>query len=331
MTACRNVGSDRSKGRSSYGSFSEETSEMFSLRSRITRSPYWQERNLYTRINRLRLRNFPQCERLSVSHGGFRSGLCGNRGRLLHNRLLRCRSFLDRRTLLSRLCWCFHRRFLRSGFLPGRCRFLGCWFRLRSFGGSGLLQIRNEVCLCCRRKFPFRTCGWCGCLGWLGFSPDLGPSKLLGFLHPSSSGSGEFPAFALGEFRLGCGWLGGTTGKHGSEFCNLCVDTQLLLFKADDGGVDYFIREFGRHVRCSFWILSVLLTLLVPYYTCPVIDPRADHLSCVSAVTVGGVEFGVELSSRDERSGRERPDLEDRQQFRRGQVSRAARGWETGT
>src|ERR1017187_2194031 len=105
MTACRNVGSDRSKGRSSYGSFSEETSEIFSLRSRITRSPYWQERNLYTRINRLRLRHFPKCERLSVSHGGFRCGLCGNRGRLLHNRLLRLRHrFLRCRCLLRRLC-----------------------------------------------------------------------------------------------------------------------------------------------------------------------------------------------------------------------------------
>jgi hypothetical protein len=53
-----------------------------------------------------------------------------------------------------------------------------------------------------------------------------------------------------------------------------------------------------------FLILSILLSLLVPYYTYPVIDPRADHLSCVSAVTVGGIDFGVELSSRDERSGK---------------------------
>ena len=62
--------------------------------------------------------------------------------------------------------------------------------------------------------------------------------------------------------------------------------------------------RFVGIVRCSFWILSVLLTLLVPYYTCLVIDPRADHLSCVSTVTVGGIDFGVELSSRDERSGK---------------------------
>src|ERR1019366_6467987 len=66
-----------------------------------------------------------------------------------------------------------------------------------------------------------------------------------------------------------------------------------------------------------FLILSILLSLLVPYYTCPVIDSRADHLSCVSAVTVGSVDFGVELSSRDEGSGKWRPDLEERQQFGR--------------
>jgi hypothetical protein len=56
---------------------------------------------------------------------------------------------------------------------------------------------------------------------------------------------------------------------------------------------------FGMCDVMFFLILSILLSLLVPYYTCPVIDSRADHLSCVSAVTVGGIDFGVELSSRD--------------------------------
>jgi hypothetical protein len=48
-----------------------------------------------------------------------------------------------------------------------------------------------------------------------------------------------------------------------------------------------------------FLIVSILLSLLVPYYTCPVIDPRAAHVSGVSAVTAGGIDFGGELSSRD--------------------------------
>jgi preprotein translocase subunit SecG len=43
-----------------------------------------------------------------------------------------------------------------------------------------------------------------------------------------------------------------------------------LLFKADDGGVDYFVREFWWHCAMFFLILSILLSLLLPYYTCPV-------------------------------------------------------------
>ena len=78
------------------------------------------------------------------------------------------------------------------------------------------------------------------------------------------------------------------------------VDVEFLLFKTADGGVDDFRREFCWHCAMFFLILSILLSLLDPYYTCPAIDPRgADHPSCESVVTAGGIDFGVELSSRD--------------------------------
>src|ERR1039458_3396041 len=81
---------------------------------------------------------------------------------------------------------------------------------------------------------------------------------------------------------------GSATGQHGPEVGNLCVDVELLLFKTDDGGVDDLGSELFWHVRCSFLdsLGPALLILLVLYYTCPVIDPRADHLNCVSAMTV---------------------------------------------
>jgi hypothetical protein len=44
--------------------------------------------------------------------------------------------------------------------------------------------------------------------------------------------------------RSGC--LAAATGEHGPEFSNLRVDTELLLFKTSDGGVDDFGSEFVR-------------------------------------------------------------------------------------
>jgi hypothetical protein len=67
----------------------------------------------------------------------------------------------------------------------------------------------------------------------------------LGFLHPPSSGSGEFPALAWSGIRRS-GWFGVATGQHGSEFGNFSVDLELLLFKTKYGGLDDFGSQFVR-------------------------------------------------------------------------------------
>ena len=43
---------------------------------------------------------------------------------------------------------------------------------------------------------------------------------------------------------------------------------KFLLLKADNGGVDDLVREFCWHCAMFFLILFILLSLLVPYYTC---------------------------------------------------------------
>ena len=72
--------------------------------------------------------------------------------------------------------------------------------------------------------------------------PDLRPPFLLGFLHPSSGGSGKLLAFACGRVRRG-GGLSGATGQHGAKFGNLRVDMPLLLLESKDRCGDDFRGE----------------------------------------------------------------------------------------
>src|ERR1039458_9904148 len=143
----------------------------------------------------------------SLLSGGFRSGLGGSRGRLLRRHLLRPRRrFLDRRSLLRRL---FGGRPFGSGFLVYRPF---CFRSIRTLccpGRSCFRQIRHQCGLPCFAQFSLRfRRGWC----WRRrLSPDLRPPTLLGFLHPFSSGSGEFAAFAGGHFRRGGGFGGATS------------------------------------------------------------------------------------------------------------------------
>src|ERR1017187_5437109 len=180
--------------------------------------------------------------------GGFRSGLCGSRGRLLWFwRSFLHRRFLNWRSLFRRLCRCrLHRRLLRSGFRDDD------WFCLRFMKRSpSLFRGLGDGFPSSSTHLALRFCR--GCFGrQFGFALRCGPPFALCITDALPGGCTHLPAFALGGFQLGCGWLGGTTGKHGSEFCDLGVDMEFLLFKADDGGVDYFGSEFGRHVRCSF-------------------------------------------------------------------------------
>src|ERR1017187_7076889 len=192
------------------------------IHAAFERESWWCWRSLFRQWFVLRLRRC--CRRL-----------CSSRGRLL-----RRRSLGD---------YLFHGSFLRSGFLPGRCRFLGGCSRLCAFGGSGLLEIRHELRLCRRREFAFRL-GWLRCGGFRLF-PNLGPSPLLSFLHTLSGGSGEFLALTCGNFQCG-GVSSGANRQHRPEFGNLSVDLGLLRLESCYGSDDDFVREFWcGHVSLS--------------------------------------------------------------------------------
>ena len=154
------------------------------------------------------------------------------------------------------------------------------------------------------QQFPFRLCGWCGYLGWLRLASDSCPPTLLSFFHALSGGSGEFLALAGGRFRRG-GWFGGATGQHGTEFGDLSVDLGLLRLEAVDGGGNYLGCELFWH--CAMFFLDSLCPACtagpILHLTQSLIQAPIN-LSYESAVTVGGIDFAVELSSRDERSGK---------------------------
>jgi hypothetical protein len=83
---------------------------------------------------------------------------------------------------------------------------------------------------------------------WLALAQSLSwtqPSLSLCCRNPGTASGAHLPAFGLAGGHLGRGGgLRGGTGQHGTKFGDLCVDSELLLFKTDDGGVDYFGSEF---------------------------------------------------------------------------------------
>ena len=79
----------------------------------------------------------------------------------------------------------------------------------------------------------------------LGFSPPFP----LGVTDALPGGGTHLAPFAFWNFRCG-GGRRGSAGQHLAEFGNLSIDTELLLFKTLDGGVDDFGCEFvGGHIR----------------------------------------------------------------------------------
>src|ERR1035438_1307821 len=155
---------------------------------------------------------------------------------------------LDSR-LLRGLPRSLHWRFLGSRFLCGGC-LLGLG-RRGSFGsdpgptslggvGNGLLASGAELPLRLgsvrrdRRRRPRRLLRRC-------------PSLSLCFANGLPASGAHLPAPALRSLRCG-GGLRGTAFEHGAEFSYLGIDTELLLFKALDGGIDDFGGEFvGGH------------------------------------------------------------------------------------
>src|ERR1035437_8282916 len=89
----------------------------------------------------------------------------------------------------------------RSGFLGDG------WCRLPSFGPDPIptsFDCADDCGSASFAQFSFRLRRFRLDQRWrLRFAPDLGPSALLGFLHPPSSRSGEFPALAGGRSRRG--------------------------------------------------------------------------------------------------------------------------------
>jgi hypothetical protein len=64
----------------------------------------------------------------------------------------------------------------------------------------------------------------------------LRPSALLSFPHAPQSGGAHF-AFHFTSLGLSR-WGYRASVQHGSQLCDLSVDTQLLGFKAVDGSLD---------------------------------------------------------------------------------------------
>src|ERR1035437_1699661 len=80
---------------------------------------------------------------------------------------------------------------------------------------------------------------------FLGLSPPFP----LGVTDALPGGGTHLSPPASWNFRRG-GWGRGGAGQHFAEFGNLSVDTELLLFKALDGGSDDFGGKFvGGHIR----------------------------------------------------------------------------------
>src|ERR1035437_3656399 len=126
----------------------------------------------------------------------------------------------------------------RSGFLGDG------WCRLPSFGPDPIptsFDCADDCGSASFAQFSFRLRRFRLDQRWrLRFAPDLGPSALLGFLHPPSSRSGEFPALAGGRSRRGGGGWFSATRQHGAQFGDLIVYACLLRFKTYDGGSDDF-------------------------------------------------------------------------------------------
>src|ERR1035437_7350936 len=148
----------------------------------------------------------------------------------------------------SRLPLSIYRRFLRSGSLGsllggGWLLSLGRLLRCRPFRRPTLLQCGDDCGLASGAQPPLRP-------GrdrrrrlslLLGFSPSF-PLCITDALP---GGGTHLPPFAFWEFRRG-GGRAGTAFEHLAEFGNLSIDTELLLFKALDAGVDDFGGEFVR-------------------------------------------------------------------------------------
>jgi hypothetical protein len=138
-----------------------------------------------------------------------------------------------------------------SGLLSSRCalfrgRLHGGLLRRRPLGRPPFLQCRDNGSPACSTQPAFRLCRGFGC--GLRFTLGCRPSFPLRIANALPGGCTPPSPFALCWFRRG-GKLGAPTGQHGTEFGNLSVETQPLLFKTFDGGADDFGSKFMRGHR----------------------------------------------------------------------------------
>jgi hypothetical protein len=166
--------------------------------------------------------------------------------------------------------------------------------------------------------FGLRDFG-CG-LGWcLRLAFARGPTPLLGFLHPPSSGRTEFLALPRGNFWRRDGFSG-TAVKHLPKLGDLAVDALLLRLEAFDGSGDDITCEFCRHgfgFRCrtansTFYRVSAppvrlfTFTLLVSQ-PCPLLLTRLPQASVapasVAPVTKTARSMIIEKHPREESTG----------------------------